>query len=282
MRLSLTDDASQAQEPEEQLTYKMLLLRYLKYWYVFGICLLIALVAAYAYLLRATPQYNVVCTVLLKDRKDEQQPDRNERFTAASTLQEGKNIDNEIIVFKSATLMQRVVTELGLTASYYVQERLHKRELYQGELPLRVVVEQLDSTAHPEKPMVLQMQSATTYTLTLPGEQPKSYTFGQPLRLPYATIRVEKTSLAPTSTTSQPLLVYLPYLPRLAADYARRLVVTTVNKQASILSLSLTDAVPARGTAILNRLIQVYNQEAVEDKNSEAQHTIAFIMVVLC
>jgi tyrosine-protein kinase Etk/Wzc len=268
-------DAFQTEEME-QSTYKLTLLRYLRYWYIFAICLCLSFGAVYVYLLYATPQYNVTSTLLLKDRKDEQQPDRNERFIAPSTLSEGKNIDNEIVVFKSATLIHRVLTELGLTANYYVQERFRNRELYQADLPLRVVVEKLDSAAKPE-PFTVQMRSPTTYALTMPDGAPQQHNFGELVQLPYAIIRIISTGHALTTTNRQPLLIHLPYLPRLAADYARRLVVTTVNKQASILSLSLTDAIPARAQAVIGRLIQVYNQEAVEDKNLEAQHTIAFI-----
>ncbi|MEJ7663189.1 MAG: GNVR domain-containing protein [Hymenobacter sp.] len=60
-------------------------------------------------------------------------------------------------------------------------------------------------------------------------------------------------------------------------EYVRRLSVSAVNKQASILTLTLTDAVPEKGKLILNRLVEVYNQEAVEDKNAVAANTIAFI-----
>ncbi|MDX5436551.1 MAG: capsular biosynthesis protein, partial [Pontibacter sp.] len=53
--------------------------------------------------------------------------------------------------------------------------------------------------------------------------------------------------------------------------------VAPVNKEASVLTISLTDAVPEKGVTIINKLIEVYNKEAVEDKNQIAANTIQFI-----
>ena len=53
--------------------------------------------------------------------------------------------------------------------------------------------------------------------------------------------------------------------------------VLSSNKLASVVVLSLRDAVPERGENILNTLIESYNLAAIEDKNSLADNTLEFV-----
>src|SRR5690606_7913951 len=53
--------------------------------------------------------------------------------------------------------------------------------------------------------------------------------------------------------------------------------INPVNKDASVITISLIEPVVAKGVDILNKLVEVYNREAVEDKNQIAAHTVKFI-----
>src|SRR5690606_15584929 len=48
-------------------------------------------------------------------------------------------------------------------------------------------------------------------------------------------------------------------------------------KEANVLRLSLTDAVPQRSIKILDKIVEVYNKEAIEDKNQVELSTIEFL-----
>src|SRR5690606_23178123 len=64
---------------------------------------------------------------------------------------------------------------------------------------------------------------------------------------------------------------------KLANSYSRKLQVSQVNKESTVLEISLIDPVPEKGVDILTKLVEVYNNEAVEDKNLIAANTIEFI-----
>ncbi|HZF63663.1 MAG TPA: polysaccharide biosynthesis tyrosine autokinase, partial [Chitinophagaceae bacterium] len=57
----------------------------------------------------------------------------------------------------------------------------------------------------------------------------------------------------------------------------KSLKVSASNKLATIIDLSLRDAVPRRAEDILNELINAYNQAAITDKNTLAANTLAFV-----
>ena len=53
--------------------------------------------------------------------------------------------------------------------------------------------------------------------------------------------------------------------------------IEAVNRRASVIRLSLIEAVPQKGKDIINKLLEVYSNEALEDRNRFAKTTIQFI-----
>ncbi|GGF17779.1 GumC family protein [Hymenobacter cavernae] len=258
--------------PSQPLTWAT----YRRYWYLFALGLLVALAGAWLYLRYTVPQYSINMTILIKDKKDEPQQRREERFNDPSEAVTSKNIDNEILLLKSTSLMQRVFTNLDMQAAYYVKGRVGKQELYGENLPCRLLISRLDSSAF-NKQVLLQVVDGTHFTLSEGEKTPQTYAFGQLLHTPYGEFTVVSTPANLAPFRKHPLLIRFQDRRELASSYAKKLNVSTINKQASLLSLNVTDAVPERGEAVLNKLVEVYNQETVEDKNQLASNTIRFI-----
>ncbi|GAB3809751.1 hypothetical protein GCM10028819_52030 [Spirosoma humi] len=64
---------------------------------------------------------------------------------------------------------------------------------------------------------------------------------------------------------------------KLAEQYSWNFSVLPVNKDANVLNLNFTDPLPQRGRDIMNKLLEVYNKEALEDKNLLATNTLSFV-----
>jgi len=60
-------------------------------------------------------------------------------------------------------------------------------------------------------------------------------------------------------------------------SYDNNLKVEALSKQASVLSITLEDAIPQRGIDFLDRLVEEYNNAALEDKNAVTSKTLYFI-----
>ncbi|OUJ73889.1 GumC family protein [Hymenobacter crusticola] len=263
---------TEAALPPQPLTWAT----YRRYWYLFALGLLVALTGAWLYLRYTVPQYSINMTILIKDKKDEPQQQRNERFNNLNEENASKNIDNEILLLKSNSLMQRVFANLDMQAAYYIKGRVGKQELYGENLPCRLLISRLDSSAY-NKQVLLQVIDATHFTLGEANKTAQTYAFGQLLHTPYGEFTVVSKPANLAAFRQHPLLIRFQDRRELAGSYAKKLGVSTINKQASLLTLNVTDAVPERGEAVLNKLVEVYNQEAVEDKNQLANNTIRFI-----
>jgi len=116
---------------EERVDIKGLLFRYYRHWYYFLISIVFFSLFALAYNRYTTPTYSVSSTILIRD-------DNNTQLGAENLLEgmelfSGKtNIQNEIIILKSFSLMNQVVDVLELGVSYYQHGFLQSNEIYQN------------------------------------------------------------------------------------------------------------------------------------------------------
>lgn len=259
----------------EQLNLKSILYKYLKYWYLFVLSTLLCLGGAYLYLLYATPEYSVSGTLQIKDdKKDGSSKSGNDEFDDSEIFQSSKNIHNESEVLKSKSLMHSVLSELELSTRYFVEGQVKDVEVYGSQLPVKVTVKQLQPVAY-GKSFVLHIEDKNIFTLT-DDSGVKAYKFGQEITKPYGTFTVVTTDNFAGNELNN-LTVKFNDIQKLALTYTNRMEIKPVNKNASVLTITLTDPVKERGKAILTKLIEVYNKDAVADKNLIAQNTIKFI-----
>lgn len=259
----------------EQLGRGFVATRCLQYWYLFALGMVLAAGGAFLYLHYMPPLYSINSLVLIKDKRDNSLPSRPEQFDYVNDESSAKNLDNEIIMLKSVSLMQRVLAELAMNTSYYVQGKLRNQEIYQGILPFKLIISRLDSSAFKQN-IILSLKDNNSFVMEEADQAPTTYRFGQLIRRPYGLFKVVSATTAAT-TSSRPFIIKFNDLRKIAIDYNKRLSVIAVNKQASILSLTLTDAVPEKGIELINKLVEIYNKETVEGKNALATSTIEFI-----
>ncbi|SOD98333.1 GumC family protein [Spirosoma fluviale] len=261
-----TYNSYQDYELETPINVRALVTRYLRNWPWFILSILMMLAAAYVYLLYQAPIFNIKASLLIKDEKkgmnQESMMKELDLFTTS------KVVENEIEILKSFTIMDRVVTRLGLDVRYYTPTKTIDREIYK-QAPIRLLVEKPADTK-PEEP--LEITFADSKTAKING---KPYPLNQSIRTPYGQVRI--LTLKPVSAQDGPIRVMTADHNQTVERYLGHLTVEPTSKQATVLLMSLQDAVPDKGIAILNQIINEYNKEAVIDKNKEASNTLSFI-----
>lgn len=264
--------------PAEKTDYKYMLFKYLRYWYFFVIGVILCLGLAFIYLRYAIPQYTVSSTLLLKTDDKEAKLTRSNAFNDLDIFTTAKNIDNEILVLKSKSLMQRVLTELSLHTSYYAEGRFKDREIYGHELPVKVIISKLNAAAF-KTTISLHLKQGNVFELEEKDHQTSTYKLGQEIHKPYGIFSVVAGPgiASVNSYTDEKIIIKFNDIQSLAEYYTEELKAEEVNKKASVLTLSLTEPVAEKSKNILNKLIEVYNREAVEDKNLMAANTVRFI-----
>ena len=129
-----------SEQPEGKNISKVLL-HYIRYWYLFLLGAALALAVAFIYLRYvAVPQYSVYSTLLIKDDNSGSGVSSAEALSDLNTFKSNRNIDNEIQVLTSKSLMHRVVNELGLYTNHYAEGKIKDVELYGSSSPVKVLV----------------------------------------------------------------------------------------------------------------------------------------------
>ncbi|MEO8472293.1 MAG: polysaccharide biosynthesis tyrosine autokinase [Chryseolinea sp.] len=261
------------QADNDEVDIKQLLSSYTKRWYFFVLSLVLCVAAAYAYLYIATPQYRISSTLLLKNEESEGNGLNQNTPGEINIFNTKQKIDNEIEVLKSKTLMRKVFEELGLSASFHIQGQFRLKEIYGSEVPLRLSISKLHPSAF-DKKIIVERKTSTTYQLQEENGETSTHKYGEEVSKPYGIYTI---IAAPDNRSSEPIHIVFNNLEKLANDYNDGLKVETVNKKASVIKISLIDNVPQKGKDIINKLLEVYSKEALEDRNLVANTTIGFI-----
>ncbi len=84
--------------------------KYLPYWPLFLLAILIGLAVAYTYIRYATPIYQATATLIIKDEKKGNE--ESKLVESLDQISSKKIVENEIEILQSRKLMEDVVTEL--------------------------------------------------------------------------------------------------------------------------------------------------------------------------
>ncbi|MDN3688889.1 GumC family protein [Cyclobacterium jeungdonense] len=257
---------------------KNLIDKCLQYWYWFVICCFLTVLGAFLHIrYNITPQYPVSTTLLIKE-------DNTTGSVIAGGISGGmgdygvnKTIGSEMIVLRSRSLMERVFEELGMNTSYFLEGRVRDVEVFKDDLSISLLINKLDPSAY-GKTIKLVGKEDNSFDLTEfdseGNPQVSNHKFGQEISRPYGSFTVIGSS---EKKMDKNIIVYFHDIKNLAKSYSQMLSVELVNKESNVLRLGLTDAVPKRSMLILNKLVEVYSKEAIEDKNQVQLSTIDFL-----
>ncbi|MBB6611200.1 polysaccharide biosynthesis tyrosine autokinase [Pontibacter sp. Tf4] len=267
-------------EDKGKIDFKALALRSARSWHLFVLGVVLALGLGFFYLKYTSPVYTVKSKILIKDEEKGASLLSGGDLEGLDIFSGTKNIDNEIEVLNSISLMERVLTELSLNTTYYTPVFFKDREIYGKQLPIKVIIDKVDSTAF-ETDVTVFIKENNRFELVTEDEEGSversEHEFGKKVVKPFGTFTV--LALPKITDPESPKEIHVKFndIHELAEQYIERITIEAVNKKASVLWLSLETPVRDKGRDIINKLVEVYNIEALEDKNEVASNTIQFI-----
>jgi tyrosine-protein kinase Etk/Wzc len=259
----LYDSSIQDATSESEGSIGEVIFGYLKYWKWFLLSLIIFVVIGYFYVKSQVPQYRIQTQILIKDTK---QSTNKIILDELGVTPPNMVVENEILIMRSSTLVEKVVKDLGLQTSYYSKGRLSKRILYNTE-PASIDVLVPSSKTYSKD---WSVKIAGTDGVLFEG---KKVPFNKPTSTPAGVILVKPIEI----NAKEPYFVTFNTIPSVAQQYISKLGVSPTSKQSNMLILAVEDAVPKRGEDFLNKVVEEYIDAAINDKNKNIANTIAFI-----
>ena len=260
------------------MDFKLIILSYVKFWWLFVLSIIIFVGLAFAYLFFSTPLYSVSSSILIKvdGGSDFAQ---NTVYSELEAYESNKLVENEMEILGSYSLMRDAVDELPLDYSFYTEDRYsRKKELYGEEIPVTVktLLKKPNVGQYPEEVRVTVKLFDDYFIMVQRNEKEKVYKYGELIDNWYGEIKINKADLY-LGEMPDLLHIYFMNKDQVAGMYTGRIQVNLSQRFASVFYISLVDAVPRKGEEILNKLIEEYNLQAVKEKNVTASNTIDFI-----
>ena len=278
------------EQSEEQVNIQELLFRYLIHWPWFVVSIIICIACAWGYLRLTTPIYNISATVLIKDEKKGGGASMSsdlEKMGLEGFVSSSSNVDNEIEVLRSKSLAREVVNNLGLFVTYMDEDEFPSKELYHTS-PVLVSLTHQEADKLPgrmEINMILQPTGVLGVQITV-GEKEYRKQFD---KLPAVFPTDEGTvaffanndtlsAVCPENITKERHITAFINRPfSVLKEYVNSLSIAPTSKTTSVVVISLENTNTRRGRDYINKLLEMYNINANNDKNEVAQKTAEFI-----
>ena len=280
MKEDLYDDLY-LEEKEEKTDFKAILFKYAIHWPWFLACTLLCMAGAWLYLCYTPSVYNISASVIIKDN------DKNSKASSGMADLEDlgfyssiNNFDNEVEILQSRTLIKKVVEELDLYISYATKSSFHDIELYKSS-PVKVWITPEEAQKLPAPARLhLTLQPGNKLNVKLRiGEEEYNKQFDKlPALLTTPSGTFSFTPKDSTTVQSTQEIMATVSSPRSVANaYRGALSIEPTSKSTTIAQISVKSTHTQRGMDFINKLVEVYNRDANDDKNEVATKTAEFI-----
>lgn len=284
MKEELYDDIFE--DKEEQIDFKASLFKYIIRWPWFVASVIVCMACAWIYLKQSTPAYNINASILIKDeKKGGMLGSEFSGLEDLGLLNPSKNIDNEIEILQSKSLIKDVVNELGLYIDYTASKGFKTVDLY-GSSPILVHYSPKDAELL-DAPMLLtvgyQKNGQIEVNVTTGKGSDEEKTFNKSFTELPAVLSGEKGTITfmPNSqvpiTENGKLEITIQHPLAVAKNYRKALAIEPTSKTTSVATISISNTNKKHGEDFINKLVEIYNRDANDDKNEVAQNTARFI-----
>jgi len=264
-----------AAQQQSNFDIKKYIFLLLSHWYLFAISLTIAYAYAYVKNMQTIPQYAVSTSIMVKDESGSGPESILGNFNVLNT---NKNIQNEIGVLKSYNISNRALRKLDFEVSYYSVGKFRNTEIYKSS-PFIIV---MDSAVQQPYYVPLQLRILSDKEVVIESEDLKiqrTIRFGELFEEAgfrfYVELRTANNFKQEFTTGVYEF--YLNNLHNLTNSYMTRLQVDPYADSPSILWLWIVGENPQKEVDYLNKVVEVYMNVSLEEKNQTAVRTMQFI-----
>src|SRR5687768_7047122 len=202
-----------------------LLFRYLPYWPLFVVMLVLGIAVAYTYLRYKVPLYEASASIMIKDQR--KGSDDSKGMESFNLFGAKKIVENEIEMLQSRTLLRNVVEKLRLYASVYEEGKVNIIPAF-SKSPVELEIQNLDSIQPVNK--LYFSYDKIKKVVNIEG---KEYPLNEWSRSPYGTIRfVQNPNYIPNGE-DKPLFLSITEVKNIIDYLGAQLTLSTSNKQSS-------------------------------------------------
>ena len=247
-------------------------------WHYFLLSFFFFAAASLLYIKFTQPVYEARSSVLIKDTRNTS--NNIEDILSGDILGNVKNVATEMGILHSRSVLEETISELPLRASVYSGNGFFSSPLYKTA-PFAISIQQVHEGVYDEIFQLSPIDSGR-FSLSVDADNhlldgyhyESTHRFGEPISTPYFSITIARKDGAKIEGEYS---FTLNSTNKLISYYEEHLQVEPINKDATIVAMTVRDKIPERAVDFLNMLGRVYINRDVKDKSSVAALTLKFV-----
>ncbi len=250
-------------------------------WHYFIISILFFSVCALLYLRFTLPVYEATTSLLIKDGKNTSKD--LEDILSGNLYGNTKNIATEIGILNSRSVLEETINELNLGVSFFSKNGFIRFPIYKTS-PIAVKVIRLADGIYDEEFQLTRIGNSR-FNLEINADNSilnnfiykGTHLYGEEIKTSLFTLIVSRNDPAFDISKEEKYLFKINSMNKLLEYYQEKMNVETINKDATIVQITVLDNIPDRAADFLNTLGRIYINRDVKDKSSVAALTLKFI-----
>ncbi|MEH6538362.1 MAG: polysaccharide biosynthesis tyrosine autokinase [Psychroserpens sp.] len=258
---------------------------YLSKWKLIAVCALIAIAIAFLKIRYSTFLYEANATIKLKE-------DENSRSLAEiSSFQNGgfgstlPNVTDEIQVIKSRAILTEVVKDLKLNIKYFVSGKVKQEEIYSNP-PINISFFMSDSLiGNINKSLFIKIVSAQKFELSkvntnklfeFTDGETTTYSFGDKVKASFGEFVLTPNLGNYGSLPGSHVEINIRPIHSIVESYLGKIKISATEKS-NVIKLSLNETIKEKARLVLDKVIEKYNADVINDKELIVKTTSDFI-----
>ena len=268
-------------EDESSFNIREILMKYLFQWKWFVVFLILSVVCGYISLRYSIPDYESKALILITDEDGGGLGGGGELsiFKDMGLLGGSSDVESEIDVLKSRSLINEVVKKLDLQQTHYIigDNSGVKRGELMDNFPVKLSFLSADSL-YWESEMFLELEFIDSqYILVSNVDFSKKIVFGDTCTTSAGDFCITKTAQFSDKWIGREIKFSLSRLEDVVTSIKNKVGIETTNKDGSVIAISLVGPNYNKNNQIIDELIRQHQTDAIADKNKVANNTNKFI-----
>lgn len=284
------------QEKNEQIDVKEILEKYYQYWYFFIIAIVMSIFIGFLFLRYSPKVYNASTTILVKDENNTSLGSDN-IIDGIDLFGKNRNIKNEIGILRSFSLVKQTLKEVDFNISYLNEGKLTSVDIY-SRSPFKIILDSnhlqslevkfyVTLISKDEFVIETKVESGQFYNLIEEAYLRSSdvvfnyeeyHKFDQWIESDYFKFKLEKKDFTLYDEENWNNYAFvINDINSLTEKFLKRIKIKEIEKDASILKVSLEGNNTIKIADFLDAFSKNYLQIGLNEKNEIATNTISFI-----
>ena len=265
-------------EEEIKINLRDLFMIFISKWYWFALSVIVCLTVAVLYLMSTPKIYERTASILVKDYRTN--PSESAMFQELAIFDGKNNVNNEVIILKSHKLMSEAVRRLELDVSYTIKERLRAKELYTTSPVVFSFVNVEETQDVSLKSRLLPNNEIALWDFKIQSIEHKEMivaNLNDTINTPAGIIVVTPTLWYNETWIDKVITVNKSNIKNTINNYRNAMLVNVTSSNTAVINLSIKNESVQCAEDVLNTVITIYNEDAINDKNVMAINTENFI-----